>query len=113
MALSYGGTYPALRYRGTTALLQGIARHDLMPAAEIAPLEDDYRFLTILENRLRIASDHAVSALPTALDALTPLARRAGYTGADAARSLLRDLELRRQRVRATFERCFARERAK
>jgi [glutamine synthetase] adenylyltransferase / [glutamine synthetase]-adenylyl-L-tyrosine phosphorylase len=113
MALRYGRTYPALRYRGTTALLRGIAQHDLMPAPAIASLEDDYRFLTTLENRLRIASDHAVSALPTALAALTPLARRAGYTGADAARSLLRDLKVRRRRVRAAFERCFARERAK
>ncbi len=113
MALRYGREYPALRYRGTAALFRGIAEHGLMPAGEIAALEDDYRFLTGLENRLRIASDHAVSALPTALAHLTPLARRAGYSGATAAEELLRDLAIRRQRVRATFERCFARERTK
>src|SRR5208283_1917875 len=113
MALRYGREYPALRYRGTAALFRGIAEHGLMPAGEIAALEDDYRFLTGLENRLRIASDHAVSALPTALAHLTPLARRAGYSGATAAEELLRDLTIRRQRVRATFERCFARERTK
>lgn len=113
MALRYGREYPAMRYRGSAELFRGIAEHGLMPAAEIAALADDYRFLTALENRLRIASDQAVSALPTVLDALTPLARRAGYTGANAAQELLRDLAIRRQRVRATFERCFARERAK
>jgi glutamate-ammonia-ligase adenylyltransferase len=113
MALRYGRDFPALRHRGTVALLRGIAECGLMPAGEVAALEDDYCFLTRLENRLRIESDHPVSALPTALAALTPLARRAGYAGPNAAQDLLNELEVRRPRVRATFERCFAREQAR
>ena len=73
-------------------------------------LESDYRFLLRLEDRLRIESDQAAWALPTANRDLTPLARRMGYIGADAAQRLLDELQLRRSRVRATFERCFARE---
>lgn len=113
MALRYGREAPGLRQRDTVALIRGIAERGLMPPAEITALEADYGFLTGLENRLRIESDHAVSALPTAPNLLTPLARRAGYAGAEAAQDLLRELETRRRRVRATFEQCFARERAK
>jgi glutamine synthetase adenylyltransferase len=63
-----------------------------------------------LEDRLRIETDQAAWALPTAHRDLMPLARRMGYEGADAAQRLLDELNLRRTRVRATFDRCFARE---
>jgi glutamate-ammonia-ligase adenylyltransferase len=112
MALRYGEKYPALRARDTPSLLHAIGRANLMPFVEIESLSNDYRFLARLENRLRIESDHAVSALPTAMDALTPIARRAGYSGAHAATELLDDLKLRRTRIRTIFDACFAREAA-
>lgn len=110
MALRHGEDHAALRVRDTLSLLHAIAAARLMPSGEIESLLDDYRFLTKLENRLRIESDHAVSALPTALDALTPIARRTGYAASNAASELLAALRLRRARVRTIFDMCFARE---
>jgi len=74
----------------------------------VTNLESDYRFLSRLENRLRIGTDQAAWALPTDPDALTPLARRMGYT--DAAERLLDELDFRRTRLRTIFDACFARE---
>jgi glutamine synthetase adenylyltransferase len=81
-----------------------------MDTRDAEDLESNYRFLLRLEDRLRIESDQAAWALPTANRDLMPLARRMGYAGADVAQQLLDELKLRRSRVRATFERCFARE---
>ena len=82
-----------------------------MDARAAADLESDYRFLLRLEDRLRIESDQAAWALPTAHRDLMPLARRMGYAGADASQRLLDELDLRRTRIRAAFDSCFTRER--
>ena len=112
MALRRGVERPALRQRGTVPLIRALAETGLMPAQEAAELESDYRFLSRLENRLRIETDQAAWALPTAHEQLMPIARRMGYTGADAAEQLLRELERRRARIRVAFDACFARESA-
>jgi glutamate-ammonia-ligase adenylyltransferase len=110
MVLRYGHEHPALRQRGTVALIRAIAETGLMEMHTAEDLESDYRFMLRLEDRLRIESDQAAWALPTAHRDLMPLARRMGYEGTDAAQRLLDELNLRRTRVRATFDQCFARE---
>jgi glutamate-ammonia-ligase adenylyltransferase len=110
MVLRHGREHTALRQRGTVALIRAIAESGLMPPREAADLESDYRFMLRLEDRLRIETDQAAWALPTAYRDLMPLARRMGYAGADAAQQLLDELNSRRTRVRATFTRCFASE---
>ena len=110
MVLRHGHAHPGLRQRGTVALIRAIAETGLMDARTAEDLESGYRFLLRLEDRLRIETDQAAWALPTAHRDLMPLARRMGYAGADAAQRLLDELNLRRTRVRATFEQCFARE---
>jgi [glutamine synthetase] adenylyltransferase / [glutamine synthetase]-adenylyl-L-tyrosine phosphorylase len=110
MVLRHGHAYPELRQQGTIELIRAIAQAGLMDPRDADDLESDYRFLLRLEDRLRIESDQAAWALPTVHRDLMPLARRMGYGGAGAAQQLLDELELRRSRVRATFERCFARE---
>ena len=110
MALRHGYAFPELRRRGTIALIRALGAARLAPLADAEALEDDYRYLTRLENRLRIETDQAAWALPTRLDQLAPLARRMGYEGADASARLLDELERRRTRVRAAFDACFARE---
>jgi [glutamine synthetase] adenylyltransferase / [glutamine synthetase]-adenylyl-L-tyrosine phosphorylase len=110
MVLRHGHEHTAMRQRGTVALIRAIAETGLMPPREAADLESDYRFMLRLEDRLRIETDQAAWALPTAYRDLMPLARRMGYTGADAAQQLLDELNSRRTRVRATFARCFASE---
>jgi glutamate-ammonia-ligase adenylyltransferase len=111
MVLRYGHEHPALRQRGTVALIRALAESNLMDARTAADLESDYRFLLRLEDRLRIESDQAAWALPTAHRDLMPLARRMGYAGDDASHRLLDELDLRRTRIRAAFDFCFARER--
>jgi glutamate-ammonia-ligase adenylyltransferase len=111
MVLRYGHEHPALRQRGTVALIRALAESNLMDARTAADLESDYRFLLRLEDRLRIESDQAAWALPTAHRDLMPLARRMGYAGDDASHRLLDELDLRRTRIRAAFDFCLARER--
>jgi glutamate-ammonia-ligase adenylyltransferase len=110
MALAHGHEFPSLRRHGTIASIRALGDSTLIPPDEAGHLESDYRFLVRLENRLRIETDQAAWALPTAPDQLTPIARRMGYDGDDAAERLLEELEQRRSRIRATFAACFSRE---
>jgi glutamate-ammonia-ligase adenylyltransferase len=108
MALSHGHRHPELRVRNTMELLEALAALDLLTAADASVLEDDYRFLSRLENRLRIESDQPSWAVPTAVISLRPLARRMGFEGADGAARLLAELAQRRNRIRGIFERYFS-----
>jgi glutamate-ammonia-ligase adenylyltransferase len=110
MALRYGHEFPELRLRGTVALLRAVAGRALLTPAQAGHLEVDYRFLQTLENRLRIETDQAAWALPTDAEKLTPLARRMGFDGPNAAVQLLAELEHRRSRIRTIFDACFMRE---
>jgi glutamate-ammonia-ligase adenylyltransferase len=110
MALRHGRSFEELRRRSTLDLLRALAQCGLIDAADARELEDGYRFLSNLENRLRIESDQAAWALPTALTELARIARRMGYDGADGAERLLAELQKRRERIRAIFVRVFAAE---
>jgi glutamate-ammonia-ligase adenylyltransferase len=107
MALRYGHSHPELTSRATVELVRGAGKCGLLEAGTAARLEADYRFLSHLENRLRIETDQAAWALSTAPESLGPLARRMGYREADGAARLLAELEARRARIRATFDECF------
>jgi glutamate-ammonia-ligase adenylyltransferase len=110
MALSHGHRSPELRARDTIGLLEALDGLHLLTPADAAVLEDDYRFLSRLENRLRIESDRPAWAVPTSVVALRPLARRMGFEGANGAARMLAELAERRDRIRAIFERYFAAE---
>jgi [glutamine synthetase] adenylyltransferase / [glutamine synthetase]-adenylyl-L-tyrosine phosphorylase len=107
MALRYGHAHSELTSRATVALVRGIGQCGLLERGAAAQLEADYRFLSRLENRLRIETDQAAWALSTAPDSLGPLARRMGYRDADGAARLLAEVEACRTRIRATFDECF------
>jgi glutamate-ammonia-ligase adenylyltransferase len=108
MALSHGQLHPELRVRNTMGLLEALDGLRLMSAADASVLEDDYRFLSRLENRLRIESDQPSWAIPTSAAGLRPLARRMGFEDADGAARMLAELAERRNRIRKIFERYFA-----
>jgi hypothetical protein len=59
---------------------------------------------------LRIERDQPVEALESGDEHLTPLARRLGYEGEDAAARLLSDYQNQREAIRACYSRWFARE---
>jgi [glutamine synthetase] adenylyltransferase / [glutamine synthetase]-adenylyl-L-tyrosine phosphorylase len=108
MALSHGHRHPELRVRNTIGLLEALDNLDLLTPADASVLEDDYRFLSRLENRLRIESDQPSWAVPTSVIGLRPLARRMGFEGADGPARMLAELAQRRDRIRAIFDRYFA-----
>src|SRR5271155_4597524 len=108
MALSHGQLYPELRVRNTMGLLEALDGLLLLSAADASVLEDDYRFLSRLENRLRIESDQPAWAIPTSVAGLRPLARRMGFEDADGSARMLAELGERRNRIRKIFERYFA-----
>src|SRR5208282_1503359 len=112
MALGHGHRHPELRVRDTMGLLQALDRLQLLAPADAAVLEAGYRFLSRLEIRLRIESDHPAWAIPTSAAGLRPLARRMGFKGADGAARMLAELAERRDRIRAIFDRYFAAEQA-
>jgi glutamate-ammonia-ligase adenylyltransferase len=113
MALRYGHRNRELRVRGTTGLLNALDKLHLLAHDDAVTFEDDYYFLSRLENRLRIESDQPAWALPTSTSALRPLARRMGFEGADGAARMLAELGKRRDRIREIFERNFAAELAR
>jgi glutamate-ammonia-ligase adenylyltransferase len=110
MALRHGHRSRELRVRDTMGLLNALDKLHLLAHADAVSIEDDYRFLSRLENRLRIESDQPAWALPTSPAALRPLARRMGFEGADGAARLLAELAERRDRIREIFERYFTAE---
>jgi glutamate-ammonia-ligase adenylyltransferase len=107
MALRYGHAHSELTGRATVALVRGVGQCGLLYDGAAAQLEADYRFLSHLENRLRIETDQAAWALSTEPESLGPLARRMGYRDADGAARLLAEVEACRARIRATFDECF------
>jgi glutamate-ammonia-ligase adenylyltransferase len=108
MALRHGHQYRELRVRDTIGLLKALDELKLLAHTDAAAIEDDFRFLSRLENRLRIESDQPAWAVPTAPAALRPLARRMGFDGADGAARMLKELGERRDRIRAIFDRYFS-----
>jgi glutamate-ammonia-ligase adenylyltransferase len=93
MALRYGREHPLLTERATTALIRGIGESGLVDSQLAAQLESDYRFLSRLENRLRIETDQAAWAFSIAPQSLDPLARRMGFREADGAAHLLAEVK--------------------
>jgi glutamate-ammonia-ligase adenylyltransferase len=108
MALRHGHQHRELRVRDTIGLLEALDALKLLAHTDAAAIEDDFRFLSRLENRLRIESDQPAWAVPTAPAALRPLARRMGYAGADGAARMLKELGERRDRIRTIFDRYFS-----
>jgi [glutamine synthetase] adenylyltransferase / [glutamine synthetase]-adenylyl-L-tyrosine phosphorylase len=107
LALRYGHAHPELTGRATVALVRGIGQCGLLEDGAAGQLEADYRFLSRLENRLRIETDQAAWAISTEPESLGPLARRMGYRDANGAARLLAEVEACRTRIRTTFDQCF------
>jgi glutamate-ammonia-ligase adenylyltransferase len=83
LQLVSGPAHPELRTPSTVAALEAAAALELAPATSLAVLIDGYRFLRLIEHRMRIVHDRSVHALPGGGPELDKLARRAGYARAD------------------------------
>jgi len=100
LQLAHGHAHPALRTTSTVDALRAAARSGVAPARQMELLDQGYRFLRGIENRLRVVNDQPVHRLPETAEELAKLARRSGFP--DGA--LLRQHVERWQRdIRQTF----------
>jgi glutamate-ammonia-ligase adenylyltransferase len=116
LQLRYGHAHPALRTPNTLEALQGLAAAGLLDAGDAAMLEESYRFLRRVENRLRIVADLSVNTLPAAAAKLERLAKRMGYrpqAEAAARDQFLKDYAAHTGRVRAIYNQVFGTKDAK
>jgi len=100
LQLVHGHAHPELRTTSTATALRaaselGIAPHDI---SEL--LEQGYRFLRGIENRLRVVHDQPIHRLPESHDELARLARRSGFP--DGA-TLLERVERTQREIRAAY----------
>lgn len=107
MLLRHGHDHPSVRRRSTGEAIAALAQEGLLPADAAATLAEAYRFLRVLEARMRLERDRAVEQLGTDPQVLAPLARRLGFDGERPGAELLERYERTRDEVRALYERYF------
>jgi len=106
LQLTYGVHEPRLRVRSTFDALQSLYDIGVLCADDHGLLSDGYRFLRRVENALRLAHDRPVEDLDRGRMDLTAVAKRMGFDSGDG---LWREYEVRREAIRACYERWFDR----
>ena len=116
LQLAHGIHHPTLRCQGTLKALKALHQQGILKKKEYATLADGYLFLRRLDHRLRLERDQSIDAIerdPGRLDGIAralgyeSAVRRSGKNVAKAGRKLLADYELRREKIRACYERFF------
>jgi glutamate-ammonia-ligase adenylyltransferase len=82
--------------------LEALAAVGVLSAEDHTLLADGYRFLRRVENALRLAHDRPVEDLDRGRMDLTAVAKRMGFDSGDG---LWREYEIRREAIRACYER--------
>ncbi|MGE5849479.1 MAG: hypothetical protein ACM362_05075 [Candidatus Methylomirabilota bacterium] len=107
LQLRHGRTHPSLRMPSTLEALRSLVAERLLPPGEAVTLEESYRFLRRVENRLRIVADLSVNTLPAAPAKLEKLAKRLGYqpqANGTARDRFLEDFAAHTSRVRTIYQ---------
>lgn len=116
LQLAHGVHHPNVRRRATLKALKALHEQRILKKQEYATLADGYLFLRRLDHRLRLERDQSLDAFERNPGRLDGIARALGYDGAGerkgkgvagAGRKLLADYELRREKIRACYERFF------
>jgi len=97
-----GGGNPKLQTRRLLVALPQLAGQKLLSSAAVAELQEAYRYLRRVENRLQEWNDEQTHELPTDAHARARLALAMGLPDWDA---LVRELQVHRDRVSAHFRR--------
>jgi glutamate-ammonia-ligase adenylyltransferase len=105
LQLVYGAKSTRARVPGTCQALEALIEAKAIDASDAVFLQQAWRFLRRLENRLRIVHDHPMHHMPRSGPALEMLARRLGYSGREAGAKLLGDYETITRRIRGLYER--------
>ncbi|MFQ5657531.1 MAG: bifunctional [glutamate--ammonia ligase]-adenylyl-L-tyrosine phosphorylase/[glutamate--ammonia-ligase] adenylyltransferase [Candidatus Methylomirabilales bacterium] len=112
LQLLHGKDRPALRELSTLSALESLQREAILSPDESRALVESYRFLRMVENRLRIVADLSVNTVPKAPAKLHKLARRLGYAvdgDVPPGERFLQDFAAHTSRVRAIYDKVFGR----
>ena len=109
LQLHYGVHAPSVRERSTLSALAALAGLGVLSPDDYRLLTDGYRFLRRVENALRLAHDRPVEDLDRGHVDLGAVAKRMGFKGSPATvgDALWREYEVRREAIRACYERWF------
>jgi [glutamine synthetase] adenylyltransferase / [glutamine synthetase]-adenylyl-L-tyrosine phosphorylase len=102
LQLAHGHAVPALRTPSTAPALRAARAAARAPRHDLEVLEEGYRFLRLIEHRMRVVHDRAVSRLPDDAIELGRLARRCGFPSGDALRERVARWQVD---IRGAFER--------
>lgn len=91
--------------------LRALDHHKILRKAEYRLLSEGYLFLRRLDHRLRLQRDQSIDIVEREPDQLHGVAQALGYKRRAEKKApgelLLRDYELRRERIRACYNRYF------
>ncbi len=104
--LSNAAQYPELIRSNTLEALSGLKEYGLIDQDTYFSLDSGYRFLTNLEDRLRIMENRSIDRMPLSGSKLEGLAKRLGY-GADGE-ALINDYLRIRDKIRAIYSSFFS-----
>ncbi|MBA3820975.1 MAG: bifunctional [glutamate--ammonia ligase]-adenylyl-L-tyrosine phosphorylase/[glutamate--ammonia-ligase] adenylyltransferase, partial [Deltaproteobacteria bacterium] len=100
LQLAHGHRHPEMRTTSTVEALRAAARCGVASARETELLDQGYRFLRGVENRLRVVNDQPVHRLPDTQAELDKLARRSGFPDGATLRA---HVERWQREIRQTF----------
>jgi glutamate-ammonia-ligase adenylyltransferase len=116
LQLAHGHRVRALRRRETLEALKKMFECKIMKSVDYKLLAEGYLFLRRLDHRLRLERDQSIDAFEADAARLEGIARALGYNGAQesgktartrSGQKLLRDYEIKREKIRAGYERYF------
>lgn len=108
LQLKHGGMNPTLRTHNTLAALSALYTTGHLSTDDYQVLDCGYRFLRLIEGRLRLMNSTARDNLPTDPTELAKLARLARYEHIEL---LMEDYTTSLRRIRERFDRIFEQER--
>ncbi len=115
LQLTHGHRHPKLRHRETLVALEALYDTKILKQAEYRLLSGGYLFLRRLDHRLRLERDQSIDAFEAEPERLESIAQALGYSAdgngkkirAKSGKKLLRDYQIRRDKIRACYERYF------
>ncbi len=108
MQIIHGTKTPSVRRPDIVGALKALREANHLPEKDTNVLSEAYRFLRLVENRLRIATAHPIHTFPKSPEGLEMLARRLGYVDDEEGScraKLLSDYEKHTHRVRQIYKR--------
>ncbi len=112
LQLAHGPGQPDSGIDSATTLtaLAGLSNTELLPQDEFRVLTDGYVFLRTVEHHLQLMHYRQTHTLPKEPEALSHLAKRLGYTGADAGERFTAQYQQHSAVIRAVYQRHLANE---